>query len=363
MSGEESESASDMEDLLQENGTAELVEKLDESSEDIVELIELLQVVQDLSEDLTPEVKEVVYENREEIESLRSAFEKEETLVLLKKLGENSDNVVEMLDMLDAAQEFSEDLTPEVKKVVYENREVIEDLRSSFEKEETLVLLQKLGENSDNVIEMLDMLDAGKDFAEDLAPEVKKVVYENREEIEKLRSAFEKEETLVLLQKLGENTDNVIEMLDMLDAAQAFAEDLTPEVKKVVYENREVIEDLRESLEKEETIELLKKLGENTEGVLMTMELLDGLHDASQEIDAEMYEIGETLGQLFILLDTFKDPATVESFNNALQVFAEPEEKQKDYRLSVLGLLKLPFDKEVRQALGLFVEAARRMVR
>lgn len=244
-----------------------------------------------------------------------------------------------------------------------EESESASDMEDLLQENGTAELVEKLDESSEDIVELIELLQVVQDLSEDLTPEVKEVVYENREEIESLRSAFEKEETLVLLQKLGENSDNVIEMLDMLDAAQAFAEDLTPEVKKVVYENREVIEDLRESLEKEETIELLKKLGENTEGVLMTMELLDGLHDASQEIDAEMYEIGETLGQLFILLDTFKDPATVESFNNALQVFAEPEEKQKDYRLSVLGLLKLPFDKEVRQALGLFVEAARRMVR
>src|SRR6056297_1572364 len=82
----------------------ELVERIEANSDDLVELLDALDATQGLAEELVPELVEVTRENREPIEELRMSFEREETLVLLKRLGENSEDLVELLDLLDASQ-------------------------------------------------------------------------------------------------------------------------------------------------------------------------------------------------------------------------------------------------------------------
>jgi uncharacterized protein YjgD (DUF1641 family) len=167
----------------------ELTAKIEANSEELAELLDLLAVSQDLAEDLVPELVEVTRENREPIAELRLAFEREETLVLLRRLGESSEELVELLDLLEVSQGLVDDLLPELIVVVRENRETMERLRMAFEHEETILLLERLGQNTDILLEYVELLEVTKGLADDLVPEAIDVARDNREPIAELRMA------------------------------------------------------------------------------------------------------------------------------------------------------------------------------
>ena len=166
---------------------SELARTIEEHDEELAELLELLVVVQDLSADLAPELREASHDSREPIRELRVALEREETLVLVPRVGENADTLVELLETLEVVDALAQDLAPEFQATVRENRETLERLRFALEREETLVLLERLGENVDTIVELFDLLEVVTDLAEDLIPEAVDVARENRAPIAELR--------------------------------------------------------------------------------------------------------------------------------------------------------------------------------
>jgi uncharacterized protein YjgD (DUF1641 family) len=252
---------------------------------------------------------------------------------LVERIEANSDDLVELLDALDATQGLAEELVPELVEVTRENREPIEELRMSFEREETLVLLKKLGNNSEQLVELLDVLEVSAGLTEDLVPELVEVTRENREVVERLRMAYEKEETIVLLERLGENADAFVELLDLLDATRGLAEELVPEAVDVTRDNRDVIADLRMAVA--------------------------GFADARADRETpDMYELGQNLENLMALTETAAQPEVAGSLEAALSAFSEDEEPEK---LGLFGLLGALRDDDVQRSLGRLVAAARRM--
>jgi uncharacterized protein YjgD (DUF1641 family) len=314
-----------------------LAAAIERNEAELAELLELLVSAQELAEDLAPELQTVVRENRGELEDLRMAFEREETLVLLRRLGDESEELVELLDVLHATRGLLDQLVPELVTVMRENRGELEDLRMAFEKEETLTLLQKVGEHSDTFIEVLNRWDATHDLLEELLPELITVVRENRGDLERLRMAFEKEETLDLLEKLGDNTDTLVEMVELLDVTYDLAEDLVPEATGVARENREPLADLRM--------------------------VVSGFADARRErgADVDPYEFGRNLDNLASLTETVAQPEVSGSLESALSAFEEDAENIQP--VGLFGLLGVLRDREVKLALGRLVEAARRLAR
>jgi len=320
-------------EVLQDPETARLIRTISENAEELERLLDELVVVQQLAEGLAPELQEAAQENREPLEELRLAFEREETITLLRTLGENSEDLVELLDALDATQGLVEDLVPELTLVVRENRETLERLRLVFEDEDTLRLLETVGENTDTLNESIELLDASTDLADDLVPELLTVVRENRETFERIRMVYEKEETIVLLEKLGENVENLNEMLSLLDATTDLADDLVPEVLEVTRDNREAIEDLRM--------------------------VAAGFADAHEHDEMDMYEFGQSIANVSSLTTTLGDERVVDSLEATLGAFTEEEPEP----VGPFGLLGALFDSDVKRGMGRLVEALRRLGR
>ncbi|MFB6154408.1 MAG: DUF1641 domain-containing protein [Haloferacaceae archaeon] len=320
-------------EVLEDPETARLIETVSENATELQRLLDELVVVQRLAEGLAPELQDAARENREPIAQLRTAFEREETLVLLRTLGEDSEDLVELLRALEATQGLVEDLVPELVTVARENRETVERLRMAFEDEETVRLLEAVGDNKASIAQSLELLDASTDLADDLLPELITVARENRETVERMRMAFEREETLVLLERLGENTETLAQTLDLLDVTVDLADDLVPEVVVVARDNRSAIEDLRLAAE--------------------------GFADAHRERDVDMYEFGQSLANVVALTETLGDPDVAESLDATLGAFAEDDPEP----VGLFGLLGALRDAEVKRGLGRLVEALRRLGR
>lgn len=247
---------------------------------------------------------------------------------LARAIEENEAELAELLQLLTAAEELAADLTPELRETVRENREPIRELRMAFEREETLILLQKVGEESDTLVELLDILAASKDLSDDLVPELRVAIRENREVIERARLAVERDETLVLIEKLGDNVDTLAELLDLLDATYDLAMDLTPELRDVARDNRNVIRELRMAAA--------------------------GFADAHDDADVDMYELGRNAGNMVALVETMGNPTFTDAVDATIDGFTRDPEP-----VGPVGLVTALFDADVRRALGRLLAAAR----
>lgn len=248
---------------------------------------------------------------------------------LARAIEENEAELAELLRLLAATEELAEDLAPELRETVQENREPIRELRMAFEREETLVLLRKVGEESETLVELLDVLAASKELTEDLVPELRVAIQENRDVIARLRLALEREETLVLLERLGDNADTLAELLDLLDATHDLASELTPELREVAQDNRDVIRDLRMAAA--------------------------GFAEAQENNDLEMYELGRNAGNMVGLVETLGDPNVTEALDATVEGLTTEDPKPVGF----FGLVGALFDADVRRALGRLLAAAR----
>ena len=248
---------------------------------------------------------------------------------LARAIEENDAELAELLRLLTVAEQLAADLTPELRETVRENREPLGELRMAFEREETLVLLQKVGQEADTLVELLDILAVSKDLSDDLVPELRVAIRENREVIERARLAVEREETIILLEKLGDNADTLAELLELLDVTHELAMDLTPELRAVAQDNRNVIRDLRMAAA--------------------------GFADAHEEADVDMYELGRNAGNMVALVETMGDPQFTDTVDATIEGLTQDDPKP----VGPIGLVKALFDADVRRALGRLLAAAR----
>ncbi|MEF8808094.1 DUF1641 domain-containing protein [Natronomonas sp.] len=245
----------------------------------------------------------------------------EELAELAAALDENADELRELLELLTALQATAEDLAPEMRRAVRENREPLREVRMAFEREETLVLLQQVGEHSEELTELLVLLETAEGLSRDLAPEVRRAVRENRDVLRRVRMAVENEDLVVLVERLGENADALAETLNLLAAAQGLAEDLTPELKAATDEARPTLRRLRM--------------------------LAAGFSEATADRDVEPYELGQNLGNVLLFAHQLGDPEVVKTLDAGLDAFEEEPEE-----VGLLGLLGALRDRNVRRGVG-----------
>jgi hypothetical protein len=276
---------------------------------------------------------------------------------LRARVAANADDLVALLDLLVAVRGLSNDLVPEAREAVAENREPLADLRESLEREETLVLLQRVGDNADTLADLLDVLDVTRDLAAELGPELKTVAVENRSEIEALRLAFEREETLTLLRRLGHNTDTFLDLLTLLDATGDVLADLAPDDDADLARLEADLERLEAAFERETTLSALETLGENMETVVGLGYLLEGFGDASGRTPREYYELGEQLGHAVDVVERASDPAVLDVVDAGAAAVAEGD---ADRRVGLRGLLGALRNEDVQRSLGMLVDVAER---
>ncbi|MEE9564795.1 MAG: DUF1641 domain-containing protein [Candidatus Hydrothermarchaeaceae archaeon] len=89
-----------------------------------------------------------------------------------------------------------------------------------FERDETIELLKKVGDSLPVFIELLDTMNAGIGMVKDFDPAIEKISKEVMPNITALRTSLEKEEVLLLLQKFGDNLDSFNKVMDLMNRLQ-----------------------------------------------------------------------------------------------------------------------------------------------
>jgi hypothetical protein len=276
---------------------------------------------------------------------------------LRSRVAANADDLLALLDLLVAVRGLSADLVPEARTAVAENREPLSDLRTSLEREETLVLLRRVGDNAEALSDLLDLLDVTRDLAAELGPELKTVAVENRSELEALRLAFEREETLTLLRRLGHNTDTFCDLLTLLEMTGDVVGDVTPTDDAELAALRADVERLEAAFEREPTVRAVESLGENMETLVGLGHLLEGFGDAADRTPQEYYELGERLGYALDVAEQASDPAVLD----VVSAGADGLAADTDREVGLFGLVSALRDDDVRRSLGTALTVAERV--
>ncbi|MFD1599977.1 DUF1641 domain-containing protein [Halobellus rarus] len=276
---------------------------------------------------------------------------------LAARVDARADDLIALLDLLTVVRGLSEELVPEVRTAVAENREPLADLRTSLENGETRRLIEHVGDNADPLADLLDLVVVAQGLAAELVPELRTVAAENRGEIAQLRMAFEHEQTLVLLRQIGDNTDTFLDLLSTLEVASDALADAAPEDEAAAAAARRDVRRLAAAFDRAESVDALVALGENMETVRGLLALVEGFGDAADRSTEEYYRLGERLGRAADVAEHASDPQVIETLDAGVGAFTD---ETTDRRVGLFGLFSALRNDDVQRLLGTVVEAAER---
>ncbi|KJR40774.1 protein of unknown function DUF1641 [Candidatus Magnetoovum chiemensis] len=277
----------DLRQKFEKPETLELIKKVGDNIPVFIELLDVTKAVRGLAADLQHMPQNVTKELTNTINELRIKYEKDETLELIKKVGDNIPLFIELLDVTKAVKGLADDLQHMPQHVTKELTDTINELRIKYEKDETLELIKKAGDNIPLFIEMLDMMKVVKGLVTDLSHTPQNITNELTETINDLRIRYEKEETLTLIKKFADIIPTTIELLDVFTAAKGLFDDVLPATDKIVKELTPTINMFRENFEKDALLELLRKTGASIETFNKIMDFLIRF-EKSGDLDATL---------------------------------------------------------------------------
>ncbi|MCX5719057.1 MAG: DUF1641 domain-containing protein [Nitrospirae bacterium] len=187
----------------------------------------------------------------------------EQKVTETKNNGKMAAQIDEIYNRFDLINNLVIDLSPALEKISKELSVTIRELRERFERDETLALIKKVGDNIPTFIQLLDWMEAAKGMIADVEPAIGKISKETHTTIRELRERFERDETLTLIKKVGDNIPTFITLLDLMEVAKGLVNDLSPTIGRITKEMLPSINMLRESFEKDEVLDLLQNVGKN----------------------------------------------------------------------------------------------------
>src|SRR3989304_2651358 len=260
--------------MMEKKNLPQPTDTIERMAAKIDEIYDRLNFIESLMSDLGPGLGKVAKDLSPTIKDLRELYERDETLTLIKKVGDNIPTFLTLLNLMGTVKGMLEDLAPAIQKISKDTQPTIKDLREKFEKDETLELIMKVGDNIPTFLTLLNLMGTVKGMLEDLAPAIQKISKDTQPTIRDLREKFEKDETLELIMKVGDNIPTFLTLLNLMGTVKGMLEDLAPAIQKISKDTQPTIRDLREKFERDETLELIMKLGDNIPVFVMLQDLL-----------------------------------------------------------------------------------------
>ncbi|MBI4733652.1 MAG: DUF1641 domain-containing protein [Rubrobacteridae bacterium] len=146
-------------------------------------LASLLETLEDLTDELGPRLKLISQEYGPSLNEIKANLDREETFVLMEKLTANTDALLELVTLLEATTDLAHEMEPRLKGMMAEMSPFLTRVKTSIDRDETMLLIEKLAANTGTFIDMLSMLEALRDlvgqfdsvksgFMKDLAPKM-----------------------------------------------------------------------------------------------------------------------------------------------------------------------------------------------
>src|SRR3972149_103102 len=144
--------------MMEKKNLPQPTDTIERMAAKIDEIYDRLNFIENLMSDLGPGLGKVAKDLSPTIKDLRELYERDETLTLIKKVGDNIPTFLTLLNLMGTVKGMLEDLAPAIQKISKDTQPTIRDLREKFEKEETLELIMKAGDNLPIFIMLMDLL-------------------------------------------------------------------------------------------------------------------------------------------------------------------------------------------------------------
>ncbi len=250
------------------NGTEKMAAQIDE-------IHSRISVLENLISDISPNIEKISKELSPTLNELRERFERDETLTLIKKLGDNIPTLITLINVLEGVKGMAEDFLPNIEKISKELSPTLNELRKRYESDDLIKLIKMAGDNIPTLITLINVLDGVKGMGKDFLPNIEKISKELSPTLNELRERFERDEVITIIKKIGDSLPFILQIMDTAFAIRGMAEDLAPAQEKIAKELQPTINMLREAFEKEELLEILKKSGKNIDAIKKMIDFLD----------------------------------------------------------------------------------------
>ncbi|MCL6471767.1 MAG: DUF1641 domain-containing protein [Firmicutes bacterium] len=296
------------------------------------DLVSFVETLKDLVGQLEPQLKKLSKEVSPALNKLKTSVDKEETLVLLNKLTANTGTLLELISYLEALTDLKNQLEPQLKSIVKEVQPVTNALKSNLDKDETILLIERMSSNTGTLLELVSYLEALTDLKNQLEPQLKGIMKEVSPVLNKIKTNIDADETLVLLERLTANTGTLLELVSLMEAFNDLRNQLEPQLKGMAKEVSPVLNKIKANIDKDETLLLLEKLTSSMGTMIELMSYMEALTDLKNQLEPQLKKMMAEISPAVTALRTFaEDEKTVKmavGMFNTLKDFAADEELQ-----------------------------------
>lgn len=224
------------------------------------DIVSRLEAIADLINELEPKLKSFAAEVSPTVNTIKANLDRDETLILIERLSSNMGTLNEMVSFMEALNDLRQGLEPKLKSLMAEVSPTANAIKANIDKDETLLLIQRLTSNMGNLNEMVSFVEALSDMRRELEPKLKALAAEVSPTVNAIKANIDKDETLILVQRLTSNMGTLNEMLSLMEALNDLRVGLEPKLKGLMAEVSPTINALRSFMDNEKTWNMVKGL-------------------------------------------------------------------------------------------------------
>lgn len=223
------------------------------------DLVSFVETLKDMVGQLEPQVKALTKELSPKLNAIKANLDKDETFVLAERLSGNTGMLLEMVSLLEGLDDLRRQLEPQLKALAHEFGPRINAIKTNIDRDETFLLLERATANTGTILELIAYLEALTDLKNQLEPQLKAMAKEASPLINAIKTNVDRDETLVLLERLTANMGTLSEMISLLEGLDDLRKGLEPQLKAMMKELSPAITSIRTFVENERTIEFTKR--------------------------------------------------------------------------------------------------------
>ncbi len=199
--------------------------------------------------------------------------------------------------------------------------------------------------------EIVYTVDATKDLLKELIPQLKKLVEELNPTLNALRQNLDRDETILLIQKLTENTDTFLKLINTLEATRQLAEELIPNLKMLMEELTPRMNTIRTLLDEDDTWIIIEHLLSLKKPIIKYMEALMRIEEMGYR---DMTLLDTTLDFLVKFSIVSNQPAFQNFWSAVVDAIQEMNDVEIQ-KVSTLGLMSVMRDEDFQKGMGAMI--------
>jgi hypothetical protein len=262
-----------------------------------------------------------------------------------------------LASLLETIEDLTDELGPRLKLIGQEFGPSLNEIKANLDKEETFVLVERLTANTNALLDLVTLLEATRDLATEMEPRLKMMMAEVNPYLTRIKTSLDKDETMLLIEKLAANTGTFIDMLSMLEALRDLVGQLESVKSGFIKDLKPKMDIVRMYIDDEEFWGLMNHM------FVLKKEfakLFEDLVVEDEEGNISTPLVTTSVGMLREAMIVADNPAFRNMVTATAKAVSET--KKSDIKpMTVLGAISALRGKELQKALGFFVYLLRQI--